>query len=194
MGYPKALLPIGTDTFLTRILGTLKEVGLPKPVIILGKAASIILPQIQDWPADVRINPDPSRGQLSSVQLALSHLPPESVAALIWPVDHPAVSEDLVRRLTQLFLVSESRIACPMRGGKRGHPAVFHRTLFQEFMDAPLEEGPKQILLRHQRATAVLPTEELASVQDIDTPADYQELTGESLDSALARSITPSAP
>jgi CTP:molybdopterin cytidylyltransferase MocA len=52
-------------------------------------------------------------------------------------------------------------------------------------MDAPLEEGPKAILLKYQHASAVLNTEELARVRDIDTPAEYQTLTGESLESAL---------
>lgn len=194
MGYPKALLPLGSDTFLTRILGTLRNVGLPKPTIIVGRAASIIEQHIRDWPAEIWINPDPSRGQLSSIQLALSHLKPEYVAGLIWPVDQPAVSEDLVRQLTWVFANSESRIAFPVYGNKRGHPAIFHRALFQEFMDAPLEEGPKKILQRHQHATTVLPTEESATVQDIDTPADYQALTGVTLDSALARTGAATAP
>ncbi len=194
MGYPKALLPLGTDTFLTRILRVLKNMGMQNPMIILGKAAPAILPQIRAWPADVRINPDPARGQLSSVQLALSPAPAESIGILLWPVDQPAVSESLVRRLTDLFVVSESRIAVPMHGGKRGHPAIFHRDLFQEFMNEPLEKGPKGILLRHQEATAVLPTEEPAAIQDIDTPADYEALTGESLDVALARAGVPRIP
>jgi molybdenum cofactor cytidylyltransferase len=187
MGYPKALLPLGPDTFLTHILGILRNVGLPKPTIILGKAASLIEPHIRDWPAEIRINPDPDRGQLSSIQLALSGLKPDCAGCMIWPVDQPAVSENLVCRLAQLFVSSESRIVFPVCGGKRGHPAIFHRDLFQEFMDAALEEGPKKILLLHQHSTNVLPTEESAAVLDIDTPADYQALTGETLDAALVR-------
>jgi molybdenum cofactor cytidylyltransferase len=187
MGYPKALLPLGSDIFVTHILKSLGNAGLPKPVIILGKSASIVQPRIAGMPADILINQDPDRGQLSSIQLALSFLPSEFVAGLIWPVDLPAVSEDLVRRLAQLFIASESKIAYPVCDGRRGHPAIFHRTLFLEFMAAPLGEGPRQILLRHEDATAVLPTSESASVQDIDTPEDYLALTGERLDFALAR-------
>jgi molybdenum cofactor cytidylyltransferase len=187
MGYPKALLPLGSDIFLTRILRILKKAKLPRPVIILGRAASEIQPRIQDWPSDILINPDPSRGQLSSIQLGLSRLGIESIAGMIWPVDQPAVSEELVERLVQLFLTSQARIAFPMYRGKRGHPAIFHRDLFQEFLDAPLAEGPKKILLHYQRQSVALPTEESASVQDIDTPDDYLALTGETLDSVLAR-------
>ena len=187
MGYPKALLPLGHELFITNILGVIRNLGLPRPVIILGRTAQIIQTQIQNWPADIRINPDPDRGQLSSIQLGFSHVGPEFNAAMIWPVDQPVVSEDLVRRLVKLFQSSGSLIACPACMGKRGHPAIFHRSLFQEFMDAPLNEGPKKILLRHQNEIALLPTEESGTVIDIDTPDDYQTLTGESLESALVR-------
>ena len=155
-------------------------------MIVLGRAAAVILPRIQEWPADIRVNPDPDRGQLSSIQLALENIGPNMKQCMIWPVDQPAVSEDLVRRLVQLFLSSGSRIVFPGCAGKRGHPAIFHRDLFPEFMDAPLKEGPKKILLRHQEETAVLPTEESATVQDIDTPSDYLALTGKTLEAVLA--------
>jgi molybdenum cofactor cytidylyltransferase len=186
MGYPKALLPLGEELFITRILRVLQNAELPRPVIILGRAATVIQPRIQGWTADIRINPDPDRGQLSSIQLALEKIGPEYEAGMIWPVDQPAVSEDLVRRLAQLFLLSESRIVCPTCGGKRGHPAIFHSELFAEFMGAPLEEGPKKILLRHRLETLELPTEESATIQDIDTPSDYLALTGQTLEAALA--------
>jgi len=187
MGYPKALLPLGSGLFITCILSAIHKAGMLKPLIVLGKAAPSIHPHIADWPADILINPDPDRGQLSSIQIALSHIDPECIAGMIWPVDQPAVSEDLVRNLVRLFLTSESRIAFPICGGRRGHPAIFHRALFQEFMEAPLEEGPKNILLRHQKVIAELPVDESACIQDIDTPADYEALTGETLNAALAR-------
>ena len=190
MGYPKALLPLANDTFLTRILRTLQSAGLAKPVILLGRAAAMIQPKIADWPAHVVVNPDPDRGQLSSIQLGLSNLDSKSAAALIWPVDLPGVSEALICRLVELFISMEPEIALPTCGERRGHPAIFHRCLFPEIMDAPLERGPKEILLRHQAATSTLPTEELACFQDIDTPEDYLMLTGIRLDSVLANGNT----
>jgi molybdenum cofactor cytidylyltransferase len=191
MGYPKALLPLGEDVFLTRILGTISRVGLADPIIVLGKAAPFIQAQISSLRASILINPDPSRGQLSSIQLALSSLTPAFKSGLIWPVDHPQVSESLVRNLAQLFLASGASIASPICRDKHGHPAIFHRSLFQEFMDAALEAGPKDILLRHKQVTVLLPTDESATVVDIDTPSDYRAITGESLESALARRAAP---
>jgi molybdenum cofactor cytidylyltransferase len=187
MGYPKALLPLGEDVFITRILGTIGKIGLPRPIVVLGKSAATIQPQIRNRHAEIIINADPDRGQLSSIQLGLSRIHSYFTAGMIWPVDQPAISDHLVLKLAQLFITSGSLIAIPSYGNKRGHPTIFHRTLFQEFMDAPLEIGPKGILLRHQQSTAVLPTSEPATVQDIDTPEDYQALTGQSLGSALAK-------
>jgi molybdenum cofactor cytidylyltransferase len=187
MGYPKALLPLGDDFFLIRILKTARDAGLPRANIVLGKSAAIIKPHLQDWDANVFINPDPSRGQLSSIQIALSNLNPKIVAALIWPVDMPAVPQDVVRRLAELFINSGALIVLPLYGDKRGHPAIFHRSLFREFMDAPLTEGPKSILTRHQQETSVLAVQDSSAVKDIDTPSDYQGLTGKALDSALSR-------
>jgi molybdenum cofactor cytidylyltransferase len=185
MGHPKALLPLGSDLFINRILKTTRDVGLPSATVILGNAASIIQPHIVDDEANVLLNPDPSRGQLSSIQLGLSRLGPEMNAVLIWPVDMPYVTSLLVRRLAELFVSSGALISFPIYRDKRGHPAIFHRALFQEFMDEPLMKGPKEILVRHQHETTMLEVQESFAVKDIDTPADYLELTGEPLDSAL---------
>jgi molybdenum cofactor cytidylyltransferase len=189
MGYPKALLPIREATFLTRILGIVNETGLATPVIVLGRAAAIVQPTIKDWPARVQINADPDRGQLSSIQLGLSSLDEDAIACMIWPVDQPAVSARLVRDLAQLFLDSGCALAFPKFGDRRGHPAVFGRALFREFLEAPPEAGAKKIILRHLEDAVELPTDESAVIQDIDTPLDYESLVGESVEKALARGI-----
>jgi len=106
---------------------------------------------------------------------------------MIWPVDQPAVSEELVGRLTQVFIHSECEMAFPKYRDKRGHPAILHRSVIQEFLDAPLQEGPKKIILKHLHAVTELPTDESAVAQDIDTPSEYESLTGESIQTALAR-------
>ena len=187
MGYPKALLPFGNKTFLAHILETIRKAGLVAPVIILGRSASVIAPTVEDPSAAIRINPDPDRGQLSSIQIGLSSLPPAAQAAMIWPVDQPAVSEDMVSRLTRVFIQSECVMAFPKYRERRGHPAILHRSVIQEFLDAPLEEGPKKIILNHLQAVTELPTDEPAVAQDIDTPSEYESLTGENIQTALAR-------
>lgn len=191
MGYPKALLPLDSDLFLTRIMKTSQTAGLGKPIVVLGKSAPEIQSTIDIRQADIVVNPDPDRGQLSSIQLALAALQPDCIAIMIWPVDQPLVSMELVRKLAQLFLSSDKLIACPVHKEKRGHPAIFRRDLFHEFIEVPLDEGPKKIVLRHRADTVVLPSNEAGTVHDIDTPHDYEITCGKTLDSAIKS--TPSS-
>jgi molybdenum cofactor cytidylyltransferase len=191
MGYPKALLPIGDTTFLGRILGILRSAGLASPIVVLGRAAALIRPVIQKWPVRIIVNPDPDRGQLSSIQLGISSLDADTQACMIWPVDQPAVSEAMVFNLVRLYLDSQRRMVFPLFRGKRGHPVIFHQSLFREFLTVPLEEGPKKMISSHLQDIAELPTDESAVIHDIDTPFDYELLTGENLQSALARCGKP---
>ncbi len=187
MGFPKALLPIAADTFLTVILKTLENLELTGTIVVLGKHAAQIQSQITERPTHVVINRKPEEGQLSSIKLALDALDSTCNGCLLWPVDLPAVSETLVRALIRLFSDSGAPLALPLYGKRRGHPAIFRRALFHEILHTPIQEGLKGLVSRHREEIALLPTEEIAAIEDIDTPEDYFRLTGERLESALRR-------
>ncbi len=191
MGYPKALLPLGNDTFITHILRTLARLGLEEPRVILGRDAALIAPEIAGGRLRLLINPDPGRGQFSSMKLALNDLGPDDIGCMFWPVDQPGVKEVLIQDLIQLFHDSGALIALPACRGKRGHPAIFRRDLFQELLLAPMAEGPKGIVAKYAPETAVLPCDDHATVDDMDTPDDYFRLTGETLEHALQRGKQP---
>lgn len=194
MGYPKPLLPLGQDTFLTKILKTLEELQLPDACVILGQHVREADLRIASFRTRILINLDPGKGQISSIQLALKHLDPTCEGCLVWPVDQPAVSGSLVAGLIRLFHDSGALLVLPYCQGKRGHPAIFRRTLFRELLATDVNEGPKSLVLRHQHDTALFHTEETATIEDIDTPEDYRRLTGESLESALARAQEGTSP
>ncbi len=182
MGFPKALLPLGGGTFLTRVLDTLEESGLCNSIVVLGKHARFIEPGLARRSVSILVNPDPSRGQISSIQLAIQTVASSYSACLVWPVDQPMISAHLLVDLISLFQASGASIAYPTWKGKRGHPAIFHRALFWELLHCPAETGARSVVARHQGETIVLPTSEAATVTDIDTPEDYFNLTGEMLD------------
>jgi molybdenum cofactor cytidylyltransferase len=187
MGYPKALLPLGDDTFLTRILKTLATLELPAARLVLGMHESLVRPLLINYDVCVLINPDPARGTVSSIRLALENLDPGCSGCLIWPVDQPLVSAELVRDLIRLFENSAAPLALPSCGGKAGHPAIFGRVMMDELLALPPDASPKIVVARHKDEGAWLVTEETGTVEDIDTPHDYLRLTGETLESALAR-------
>jgi molybdenum cofactor cytidylyltransferase len=181
-------LPLGDRTFLTCILDTLEELDLAEPCVILGSHAGQIRPQLLDRRARLVINPDPARGQLSSIKLALQQIEASCSACLIWPVDQPAVPGTVVRDLIQLFESTPSRIVLPVYQGRRGHPALFSSSLFAELLAASLNEGARSVVLAHRDEIGLVRTIEPATVFDIDTAEDYLRLTGETLESAVERS------
>jgi molybdenum cofactor cytidylyltransferase len=184
MRFPKALLPFRGGTFLTCILRALSEASCESPVIVLGRDAARIEKRIPPGLQRL-VNPDPSRGQLSSMRLAISAAGSDTDACMFWPVDQPDVSPCLVAHLVKLFAESGSPITMPVYRGRRGHPAIFARGLFPEFLALPLQEGPKRIVTSRAGDIAFLECDEPGTVTDIDTPADYFALTGMSVEDAL---------
>ncbi len=182
MGFPKALLPLGNDIFLTRILDTLAKAGLPTSIVVLGKHAPHIEPRIAGRPVRILINDDPGRGQLSSIQLAIQDLAADYSACLVWPVDLPLIPVQVIEGLAGLFLGSGALIAYPSCREKRGHPVIFHRSLFWGLLHCPVETGARSVVMKYQNDTVVLPTDDVSTITDIDTPEDYFNMTGRILD------------
>jgi len=187
MGYPKALLPLGSETFLTRILTALEPLELGMARVVLGVHESFIRPLLAGRSVRILINPDPSRGQISSMKLGAENLDPDCAGCLIWPVDQPLIPAELVRSLIQLFVNTAVPLVLPSCRGRAGHPAIFGRTLIEELLAAPIDASPKLIVARHRAEAAWLTTEETGTIEDIDTPEDYFRLTGETVESALAK-------
>jgi len=179
MGYPKALLPLDSGTFLSRILDVLASLDLDEPRVILGSHELQIRPLLDRRKVSILVNPEPARGQSSSIRMALQTLPPNCAGCLIWPVDLPLVPVTLVRDLVRLFLDSDCRLALPRCAGKAGHPAIFGPALIQEVLAAPSGANPKTIIAGYTNATAWLDTGEMSVIEDIDTPEDYRKLTGQ---------------
>jgi molybdenum cofactor cytidylyltransferase len=181
MGYPKALLPIGSQTFLSRILETLGVACPGAATVVVGRHAEEIRSRTVTPHVRFLVNTRPELGQISSIQLALRSLDPGCQGCLFWPVDQPVVSASLVSALIKLFRDSEAWVVLPACGGKRGHPAIFRRAIFHDLLDLPAGESPKALLLRHSAQTVLLPTTETAILEDIDTPEEYLRLTGQIL-------------
>ena len=89
MGQPKALLPIGEETFLGRLIGIYSTYCAPV-IVVLGHSAQVIQSGVAADVTWVR-NLQPERGQFSSLQTGLLALPP-GVDCLFQPIDYPAAT------------------------------------------------------------------------------------------------------
>jgi molybdenum cofactor cytidylyltransferase len=177
MGRPKALLPIEGETFIGRIVGSLKRTQVGKILVVLGHNADQLAAAIGALPVEILINPNYQLGQLSSLQVAVRTLlpDPDCDGMLVHLVDHPYLDASLVDRMIRQFYESKKDIVVPRCRGKRGHPVLFSRRLFGELLDAPMDQGAKAVVNAHGDATLEMETDEEGITVDIDTPELYRQ-------------------
>ena len=176
MGRPKALLPINGQTFIEKIVAALRESGLDRIIVVLGFDAEEMRRKIEHLPVEIVINSDYQQGQLSSLQTAIRHLQKNAGCdgMLVHLVDHPYIDPKLVRAMMEKFGAMQDLIVVPRHNGKRGHPVIFSAQLFQELLDAPVDQGAKAVVNAHRAETLELETADLGITLDIDTPELYR--------------------
>jgi molybdenum cofactor cytidylyltransferase len=177
MGRPKALLPIEGETFIERIVTALRQAGLEKILVVLGHNAEMLAQRIAHLPVTVLGNVDYRKGQLSSLQVAVRHLQGDEGChgILMHLVDHPYIDAGLVKLLVQRFEASGKLIVVPRFRGKRGHPVIFARSLFEELLQAPLDQGAKAVVNAHRGETLEVDANDEGVTLDIDTPELYRQ-------------------
>jgi len=150
MGSPKPLLKVGGITFIQNILSSYATAGISQH-IVLGKHSTEITSTIDLSSGKVLVNPDPSRGPLSSLLIALEQAS-TSDAFILHPVDHPLVSRKTIQSLVSGFERVPHCILIPEFRGRRGHPVLIPSKYYPELRQAPLSEGARWVV-RANRAS-----------------------------------------
>jgi CTP:molybdopterin cytidylyltransferase MocA len=185
MGSPKAALltPDGA-TFVGRVVTTLRDAGVDDLVIVTGRHHDAVVESIagehrSTTPRMVR-NPDPSRGQLSSLLAGMEIVvTPQTDAMLMTLVDIPLVRVSTVTAVIDAWRRTRAPIVRPAIGDRHGHPVIFDGVLFDELRRAPLDAGAKSVVRAHEHEIVNVPVDDEGCVRDVDTPADYEEMRGE---------------
>src|SRR5688572_30457274 len=128
MGSPKAILPApGGLPFVSRIVGTLHQAGITDVVVVTGRDHDAIVDAIAHsaLPVVPRIlrNVDPSRGQLSSLLVAMEALVTASTdGLLVTLVDVPLVDVETVKTVIAAWRRTRAPIVRLAIGDEHGHP------------------------------------------------------------------------
>jgi molybdenum cofactor cytidylyltransferase len=181
MGSPKAALrtPDG-DTFIARIVATLRDAGVTDLVIVTGRHHDDVIDALaRDRVTPPRIvrNPDPSRGQLSSLLAGMDAVvTPHSDAVMMTLVDVPLVRVSTVIAVIETWRRLRAPIVRPAIGDRHGHPVIFDRAVLDELRRAPLDAGAKSVVRAHEHEIVNVPVDDEGCVTDVDTPGDYEAL------------------
>ena len=170
MGCQKLLMPLGNDTLLGRICGTVLESGFDNVLAVVSQETKNRLSACRE----VRyvVNPDPDRGQGSSLRCALADLNEYSSFA-IFLGDKPAITVPQILELRRRFEVSSRSALVPFRDGVPGHPSFYDSVWRGRFLDS--DEDGREVLLRHPDEIERTAGHE-SCFFDVDTAADYLRL------------------
>ena len=120
------------------------------------------------------MNPSPEDGPIGSLRASLRVLSDSVEGVSFCPVDHPLIHEETVRKLIEMFRQSRAPLVVPTYNGKRGHPVLFSRALFQELLSDALPEGARTVVHRHLDETVSVPVDDEGTVIDIDDMTVYR--------------------
>lgn len=174
IGGPKARLrlPDGTP-FLGAVLASVRAARPDAVVAVLGPWWD----GTPEVPEDTRavVNPDPDRGQISSVRCAIEAVKDLGRAALLLaPVDHPRVSPVTFAAVAEAHRASPDRIVVVTHRGRRGHPVLFPAALVPELLGPVAAAGGARAVVRtHPDLVEELPVDDPAVLEDVDTKDDY---------------------
>ena len=176
MGTPKALLDYRGETFVSRLIRVLGACSRPV-IVVLGYHADVLRQHIPSS-AHIVINPEPSRGQLSSLQTALAALPPDAEGFAFIPVDSPAVEEETVQKLVRRFeqRAPSTLFVIPRQEGRRGHPVIAARSVAAEFLALPPDAEAREIVHAHVDRTEYVDVDDAGIFTDVDDPEAYRRL------------------
>jgi molybdenum cofactor cytidylyltransferase len=184
MGFPKALLSTQDGVpFVVAVADALTKARLGQTFVVTGREHERISAALAEArfaaPVSVVRNPDPARGQLSSLLAAMDvAVTPDTEALMVTLVDVPLLTVATVQRVAAEWRRTRAPIVRPAIGDRHGHPVIFDRRLFDELRAAPLDAGAKVVVRAHAAELLNVPVTDEGCLVDIDTPGDYRSAIG----------------
>lgn len=179
MGRVKAALELDGEAMLSRVVRALRDGGCAPVLVVVGPPHDELTTALaRAAGAAVARNPEPSRGMLSSLRVALAALSGDETigAAAVALVDQPHLGAGAVRAVVERArdtgaLVVRPWLATP-GGPRHGHPYVLARAAWAAVERAPDDgEGMRDVLRALAAATERVEVEDAAILEDLDTPA-----------------------
>jgi molybdenum cofactor cytidylyltransferase len=188
MGTDKALLPwppaaSGSastgQTFLSAAIRAL-DLFSDKVIVVVGKNENNLAPVVYANGASLVRNPDPDRGQFSSLQVGLREVLSEGRdSAMVTLVDRPPATAATLKTLCSAFTDAASDVwaVVPEFNGKHGHPYLVAREMIEAFLKAAPSANARDIEHQNLPHIAYVAVDDPLVTLNVDTPEEYAALS-----------------
>ena len=180
MGRDKALLPWPADstkgTFLSGAMETLIAIT-DLVIVVAGENEPALRNAVYSRAGFLVTNPDPSRGQFSSLRIGLQAvLDHGRDGAVVMLVDRPPVKLPTVKLLVDTLtntLEDDVWAVAPEFHGEHGHPLVMGREMIEAMLRAPAESTAKQVREANAGHVRYVEVDDPHAVLNVNTPDEY---------------------
>jgi molybdenum cofactor cytidylyltransferase len=184
MGSDKALLPwppstagaaAGGQSLLSSAIQSLNRLT-DMVIVVAGQNEPNLAPVVYANGAFLVRNPQPERGQFSSLQVGLQEvLNHGRDAAVVTLVDRPPPKSETLEALRAAFSSApvSTWAIIPEFKGKHGHPIVLGRELIEVFLRSPGTSTARDIEHENQKHIQYFPVDDPLVTLNLNTPQEY---------------------
>jgi molybdenum cofactor cytidylyltransferase len=142
---PKQFITFRGKPMVVQAIDSAQKAGLDPIVIVIGNITGEIEKVFADRPIEVVQNPQPERGQSSSIKLGLEAIRDRAEAVIFLLADMPLISSDLIKALKRKHQQSFSPVIVPISVGQRGNPVLFDQVTFDDLKTIEGDRGGRAI-------------------------------------------------
>lgn len=182
---PKSLMKIGGKTLLERHIDALSQFVTSPVILVTGYYEDQIRSSLKMSNVHMVTNPDPARGQSSSVRLGLETLYQEiqNVDIILMMLgDQPYLDGSDIRQLIEQFKVmSSGDFLLPMVNGQRGNPVLLSGKVLREIIKMNDQMTVREFMDMHPDRVTPWESSNHHFTFDIDSvedQIDFQNKTG----------------
>jgi molybdenum cofactor cytidylyltransferase len=176
LGRPKQLLPFRGGTLLGWVVAQAERApGLDELVVVLGRAASEIRQKVEFGDATVVENVEFNEGCSSSYRAGVAALNSKSEAIMIILGDQPHIEPEIIDQVAQEWRQSTAQIAVCSYRGRRGHPMIFARTMFNQLLNLHGDKAAWKLVDQNPELLQEIYFD-LPPPEDINTWQDFERL------------------
>lgn len=174
----KLLEKINDKTIIRKVVEEAVKSDADKVIVVVGYDATRIIKEVRDLPVTFVFNSDYEKGMSYSVKVGVKEAQSlKANAVMILPADNLLISSETINKVIDKYVKTKALIITPSYEGRRGHPILFDKKLFEDIMKISEEtKGLKYVVRKYADKIINVNVNSPEIYIDIDYPEDLEKL------------------